>query len=63
MKFFYTLLSIVFAGNIFGQTINSTSLPKVNSENSYYSSLNTDLNEISKIEMAKRGIYLAYQVE
>lgn len=49
MKFFYTLLSIVFAGNIFGQTINSTSLPKVNSENSYYSSLNTDLNEISKV--------------
>ncbi len=49
MKFFYTLLSIVFAANIFGQTINSTSLPKVNSENSYYTSLNTDLIEISKV--------------
>jgi len=48
MKYFYLLSFLLLASGIKAQTITSLSVPKANSETSYYTALDADYYEISK---------------
>ncbi len=48
MKYLFTAITLLFSLYLQAQTITSASLPKVGSEHSYFTSLNTDYLEISK---------------